>query len=157
MLQPVYVRKLLHIFIFVDVVCLLSSFCHLSRCVYSSGLNCVKLHSICCYIVIMFTELLAVITSSSVPMAGQSFSLTCSLTGGASLQPTLSYQWTRDGGSLMTSTATLNFDTLNLSDAGIYSCQVILTSSQLEGGHTVAAHYTIKFMGKLKFSRKNFI
>ncbi len=49
----------------------------------------------------------------------------------------------------MTSTATLNFDTLYLSDAGQYSCQVIiLTSSQLEGEHTVAAHYTIEFMSK---------
>ena len=87
-------------------------------------------------------------------MAGQSFSLICSLTGGASLQLTLSYQWTREGGSLMTSTATLNFDTLYLSDAGQYSCQVILTSSQLERGYTVAAHYTIEFMSKwLLFSK----
>ncbi|XP_064386241.1 P-selectin-like isoform X3 [Halichondria panicea] len=54
-----------------------------------------------------------VISPRGVPMAGQSFSLTCSLSGGASLQPTLSYQWTREGESLMTSTATLNFDTLN--------------------------------------------
>ena len=96
----------------------------------------------------MFTELLAMISPSGGPMAGQSFSLTCSLTGGASLQPTLSYQWTREGGSLMTSTATLNFDTLYLSDAGQYSCQVILTSSQLEGQHTVAAHYSIHFMSE---------
>ncbi|XP_064386180.1 sushi, von Willebrand factor type A, EGF and pentraxin domain-containing protein 1-like isoform X2 [Halichondria panicea] len=91
-------------------------------------------------------QLIAVITSSGGPMAGQSFSFTCSLSGGASLQPTLSYQWTREGGLLMTSTATLNFDTLYLSDAGQYNCQVILTSSQLEGEHTVAAHYTIEFM-----------
>ncbi|XP_064386182.1 sushi, von Willebrand factor type A, EGF and pentraxin domain-containing protein 1-like isoform X2 [Halichondria panicea] len=90
-------------------------------------------------------QLLAVISPSGGPMAGQSFSLTCSLSGGASLQPTLSYQWTREGGPLMTNTATLNFDTLYLSDAGQYSCQVILTSSQLEGEHTVAAHYTIEF------------
>ncbi len=48
----------------------------------------------------------------------------------------------------MTSTATLNFDSLYLSDAGQYSCQVILTSSQLEGERTVAAHYTIEFMSK---------
>ncbi len=48
----------------------------------------------------------------------------------------------------MTSTATLNFNTLYLSDAGQYSCQVILTSSQFEGEHTVAAHYTIDFMSK---------
>ncbi len=94
------------------------------------------------------TELIAVISPSVGPKAGQSFSLTCSLTGGASLQPTLSYQWTREGGSLMTSTATLNFDTLYLSDAGQYSCQVILTSSQLEGQHTVAAHYSIHFTSK---------
>ena len=100
------------------------------------------------FITMMFTELVVEGTPSGIPMAGQSFSLTCSLTGGASLQPTLSYQWTREGGSLMTSTATLNFDTLYLSDAGQYSCQVILTSSQLEGEHTVAAHYTIEFMSK---------
>ncbi len=96
----------------------------------------------------MLTEFIAMISLSGIPMAGQSFSLTCSLTGGASLHPTLSYQWTREGGSLMTSTATLNFDTLYLSDADQYSCQVILTSSQLEGEHTVAAHYIIEFMSK---------
>ncbi|XP_064392448.1 uncharacterized protein LOC135340080 isoform X2 [Halichondria panicea] len=94
----------------------------------------------------IYTAIQVVISPSGGPMAGQSFSLTCSLSGGVSLQPTLSYQWTREGGSLMTSTATLNFDTLYLSDAGQYSCQVILTSSQLEGEHTVAAHYTIEFM-----------
>ena len=105
----------------------------------------------------MFTELVAEGTPSGIPMAGQSFSLTCSLTGGASLQPTLSYQWTREGGSLMTSTATLNFDTLYLSDAGQYSCQVILTSSQLEGEHTVAAHYTIEFMSKWRGVLKFFL
>ena len=99
----------------------------------------------------MFTELLVMISPSGGPMAGQSFFLTCFLSGEASLQPTLSYQWTREGGSLMTSTATLNFDTLYLSDAGQYSCQVILTSSQLEEEYTVAAHYTIEFMSMCFF------
>ena len=50
-----------------------------------------------------------------------------------------------------TSTATINFDTLYLSDAGQYSCQVILTSSQLEGQHTVAAHYSIHFMSEFEW------
>ncbi len=100
----------------------------------------------------LFTELVVAISPSGRPMAGQSFSLTCSLSGGASLQPTLSYQWTREGGSLMTSTATLNFNILYLSDVGQYSCQVILPSSKFEGEHTVAAQYTIDFMSKCHYN-----
>ena len=77
-------------------------------------------------------------------MAGQSFTLTCSLTGGDTLSPTVSYQWRR-GESLLNNSPTLHFDFLYLSNAGQYSCVVTLSSSQLDQEYTVTETYDIDF------------
>ncbi len=84
------------------------------------------------------------VTPSGSPMAGQSFTLTCSLTGGDSLSPTVSYQWRR-GESLLTNSPTFHFDSLYLSDTGQYRCVVRLSSSQLNQEHTVTETYSIDF------------
>ncbi len=62
-------------------------------------------------------------------MAGQSYTLTCTVTGAEALTPTISYQWFEETSSrvmLPTTSADLTFDPLNLSDAGQYSCDVIV-------------------------------
>ncbi len=68
-------------------------------------------------------------------MAGQSYTLTCTVTGGEALTPTISYQWFEETNSrvmLPTSTsADLTFDPINLSDSGQYSCDVIISSPSL--------------------------
>ncbi len=87
------------------------------------------------------------VTPSGSPMAGQSFTLTCSLTGGDSLSPTVSYQWRR-GESLLTNSPILHFDSLYLSDVGQYSCVVILSSSLLDQEYTVTGTYNIEFISK---------
>ncbi len=64
-------------------------------------------------------------------MAGQSYTLTCTVTGAEALTPTISYQWFEETSPrvmLSTTSANLTFDPLNLSDAGQYSCDVIVSS-----------------------------
>ncbi|XP_064386138.1 mucin-2-like isoform X3 [Halichondria panicea] len=75
--------------------------------------------------------LMATVTLAPSPMAGQSYSLTCTVTGAEALTPTISYQWFEGSSSrvmLPTTFADLTFDLLNLSDAGQYSCDVIVSS-----------------------------
>ena len=54
------------------------------------------------------------------PTLGQSYSLTCSVSGGSAT----AYQWSKDGGVLSGETAaTLSLPSLRLSDAGMYTCE----------------------------------
>ncbi len=87
--------------------------------------------------------LMATLTLAPSPMAGQSYSLTCTLTGGDSLSPTISYQFTQDnpghtgvvGG--VSTTPTLTFSPLMLSNGGQYSCQATITSPHLNSPQVV--------------------
>ena len=88
---------------------------------------------------------IAVFTSSGSPIAGQSFSLTCSVTGADSAAPTISYQWFR-GQSLITSSSVLSFDSLFLSDAGQYRCVATVALSEEE--LTVSANYDVQFQSE---------
>ncbi len=81
--------------------------------------------------------LMATLTRAPSPMAGQSYSLTCTLTGGEALTPTITYQFTQDNpgqtgvvGGVLT-TPTLTFNPLILSNSGRYSCQATVTSPHL--------------------------
>ena len=81
--------------------------------------------------------LMAILTLAPSPMAGQSYSLTCALTGGESLTPSITYQFTQDNsgqagvvGGVLT-TPTLTFNPLMLSNSGQYSCQATITSPHL--------------------------
>ncbi len=74
---------------------------------------------------------MAVVTLAPSPMAGQSYTLTCVLTGVESLSPTITYQWFKGStprAMLSTTFADLTLDPLNLSDAGQYSCDIIVSS-----------------------------
>ncbi len=87
---------------------------------------------------------MATLTLAPSPMAGQSYSLTCTLTGGDSLSPTISYQFTQDnpGQSRIRATQanpTLTFETLVLSDSGQYSCQATITSPHLNSPQVVGS------------------
>ena len=98
---------------------------------------------------ILFAVLKVSITSSGSPMAGQNFTLTCSLTGEISLLSNISYQWRR-GESLLTNSPILHFDSLYLSDAGQYSCVVIL-HSQPNQENTIIETYNIEFTSETFF------
>ncbi len=105
-------------------------------------------------LILDFIALRIVVTPSGFPMAGQNFTLTCSLTGGDSLSPTVSYQWRR-GESLLTNSPTLHFDSLYLSDAGQYNCVVTLSSSQLDQEHSITGTYNIEFTSEFTMYVKN--
>ena len=68
-----------------------------------------------------------IITGGS-PMLGQNYTLTCSFFATCNLCPHITYQWTKNNGTLIrleTETSTLSFSPLRLSDAGQYTCQAI--------------------------------
>ncbi|XP_064387176.1 uncharacterized protein LOC135335578 [Halichondria panicea] len=84
----------------------------------------------------------ATVTSSGPPMAGQSYTLTCTVTGGEALNPTISYQWFEGSSTrvmLPTTSVDLTFDPLHLSDAGQYSCDVIVSSPSLTSDLTASS------------------
>ncbi len=90
----------------------------------------------------------AVITPHGTPMVGRSFSLLCTVTETDSLQLTISYNWFRGQLPLTnTNSGLLTFDTLFLSDAGLYRCQVTVSSDQHQ--ITVNSSYEINFKSKL--------
>ncbi len=86
------------------------------------------------------------ITPSGTPMVGRSFSLLCTVTETDSLQPTISYNWFR-GQLPLTTNGLLTFDTLFLSDAGLYRCEVTVSSDEYQ--ITVNSSYEINFKSKL--------
>ncbi|XP_064387615.1 uncharacterized protein LOC135335886 isoform X2 [Halichondria panicea] len=83
------------------------------------------------------------ITPSGAPMIGQSISLLCTVTETDSLQLTISYYWFRGQLPLTTNSGLLTFDTLFLSDAGLYRCEVTVSSDE----HTIIVNssYEINF------------
>ena len=77
-------------------------------------------------------------------MLGQSgYSLTCDVTGDENLNPTRTYQWTRDNGNTLTqietNSNTLSFSPLSLSNAGRYTCSVTVSSPYLNGNVLVSS------------------
>ena len=67
---------------------------------------------------------------------GQYHELVCNISGAEMLFPNVSYRWTKmnDTGTVLlvgTGSNTLFFSSLNLSDAGSFTCEVIITSNLL--------------------------
>ena len=75
--------------------------------------------------------------SGATPTAGESYQLTCSVTGAENLNPTITYRWTRNSGSGQTQvgaySSTLSFTPLRLADAASYVCEVTISSNYLTG------------------------
>ena len=69
------------------------------------------------------------------PTAGEDYQLTCSVSGAESLNPTVTYQWTKnsDGQTQVGTSSTLSFTPLRLSDAASYVCTITISSSYLTG------------------------
>ena len=74
--------------------------------------------------------------------AGQNCSLKCTLTGVESQNPTITYKWLKYNGTQQVEVGTgsniLSFPSLNLSDAGQYTCQVTVDSQMY--GYTEYIH-----------------
>ena len=67
-------------------------------------------------------------------MVGQTGStLTCDVSGAENLNPTITYQWTKNGETLPdTSSGTLTLSPLQLSHSGNYTCSATISSSLLD-------------------------
>ena len=73
---------------------------------------------------------------------GQSYSLTCGVTGAESLSPSITYQWTKNNGTQTqiqndAANPRISFSPLRLSDAGRYTCQTTVSSPYLNNDITM--------------------
>ena len=74
--------------------------------------------------------------SGATPTAGESYRLTCSVSGAENLNPTTTYRWTRNSGTEVqvgADPSILSFTPLRLADAASYVCGVTISSSYLTG------------------------
>ena len=84
-------------------------------------------------------------------MVGQTGNtLTCNVSGADNLNPTITYQWTRNDGSTQTpvgtNSNTLTLSPLRLSDAGDYNCSVTVSSNFLNNNIITSSNNTESVM-----------
>ena len=78
------------------------------------------------------------ITTSGSSVVGESgFTLTCCISGADNLNPFIIYQWTKDNGTQTqiqdgADPRTISFSPLRVSDAGQYTCQASISSTNLD-------------------------
>ena len=88
--------------------------------------------------------------------AGQNYQLNCSISGAENLNPTITYRWTKNSGSgqvqVGTSSSTLSFTPLQLSDAASYVCGVTVSSSYLTGDITAMGSLNISIQCELNIT-----
>ena len=91
----------------------------------------------------------------NVSIGGQGFSLSCVVSGAENLSPTITYNWIKDNGTRIlvdSHRSVLSFPSLRLSDAGQYSCQVIVDSPYLRDNLDVTSTtFAIHLQGKFSF------
>lgn len=84
---------------------------------------------------------------SGVPLLGEtSYLLTCKVLTGDNLCPTISYRWTKNNGTtkqLGTTSNTLSFPPLRISDSGLYTCYAIISSHVLSRSVTVDGSHNV--------------
>ena len=79
--------------------------------------------------------------SGGTPTVGESYSLTCTVTGADRLNATITYQWLKDNTVVSGETqSTLSFSSLSLSDAGQYRCDVTVSSTLLRDSITAQSN-----------------
>ena len=81
------------------------------------------------------------ITSTGNPIAGETYSLDCSVTGASD---PATYQWFHSNGTLLTNINQLQFSPLLASQAGTYTCRATVGSVVVENSNTVGV--TCKFL-----------
>ena len=85
----------------------------------------------------------AMITSTGTPIAGQTFSLDCSVTGTADLA---TYQWFHSNGTRLADTSQLQFSPLLASHAGTYTCRATVGGVVVENSNTLEISRKILFL-----------
>ena len=94
------------------------------------------------------------ISTSGTPKVGESYTLLCTVTGVGSLRnATVTFEWRRSDGSLVSSNADLMFSTLFSSHEGRYTCDVTVSSPYFENDLVTSAVVNVMVEGK--FTRKH--
>ena len=87
-------------------------------------------------------------------MLGQSdYSLTCGVIGAGNLNPSITFQWTKNNGTqtqiqVGADPRVLSFSPLRLSDAGQYTCQTTVSSPYLNSDITVMGTQDVRIQSK---------
>ena len=82
-------------------------------------------------------------------MVGQTDStITCGVSGADNLNPTIAYQWTRDGGREVSRSSTLPLSPVGLSDAGNYTCRATVNSDLLTNDVIRSANQIVMVEGE---------
>ena len=91
--------------------------------------------------------------SGATPTAGESYWLTCNVSGAENLNPTTTYRWTKNSGSGQTqigaNSNTLSFTPLRLTDAASYVCEVTISSSYLTSDITAVSSFGVRIQCEL--------
>ena len=66
---------------------------------------------------------------------GEAFNITCAARELDVVVPKYDYRWTRDGGNSISDNATISFSSLDISNAGKYTCEVTISSNNFIGGY----------------------
>ncbi len=93
--------------------------------------------------------------SGGTPVVGQPYNLLCSNYGDEKLQSSVTYQWMKYNGrdmeilQLVADSESLFFSSLNLSNSGNYSCNIVVRSSYLDNSINVNSNLvSIVLQGK---------
>ena len=81
------------------------------------------------------------------PIAGQSYNLTCSVLGAENLDSSINYQWIKND-IIRQNSSTLSFSPLRLSDAGVYTCRVTVSSDYLDNDLTANSSILLNISSK---------
>jgi subtilase family serine protease len=83
-------------------------------------------------------------------MVGQTDNtLICDISGADNLNPTITYQWTRNGGGEVGISNTFTISSAGLSDAGNYTCRATVNSNLLRNEITVSAGQIVMVQSEL--------
>ena len=76
--------------------------------------------------------------------------LTCTVSGGDNLSPTIAYQWTRNNSvTVGTNSRTLLLSSIGLSDAGNYTCHATVNSGLLTNSITMSDSQIVMVQSEL--------
>ena len=88
----------------------------------------------------------------AVPTTGEDYDLVCSVIGAEKLNPTITYQWRKNGDMSQSNSNTLSLIApVRVSDAGTnYSCLVTIASSYLTGNIAAMTSYIVRIQSEFK-------
>ena len=95
------------------------------------------------------------------PITGQDYVLTCGITGAENLSPNITYQWTKDSGQggnrtqVGTNFNSTSFSPLQLSDAGQYTCHIIVQSPYIYKKMIVTVSQNVTLESKSRIASHN--